>query len=95
MIKVIAKNFLKAEHIAEAAPLFREMIAATVVEDGCIEYSLFIDTKNPTAHVFVEAWESQAALDAHMQTEHFTRLIPQIGAMCEKPMEVVILDAFQ
>ena len=94
MIKVVAKNFLKPECVAEAAPLFREMIAATCKEDGCIEYRLFIDTKDPTEYVFVEEWESQAALDAHMKTPHFTRIIPQIGAMCAKDGAVNIMTAF-
>jgi quinol monooxygenase YgiN len=29
-----------------------------------------------------------------MNTEHFKRLIPQIGELCSKPMDLTVLDEF-
>ncbi|MDR2931977.1 MAG: antibiotic biosynthesis monooxygenase [Oscillospiraceae bacterium] len=95
MVRVIAKNYLKSEKIAEAAPLFREMIEATRKENGCIEYRLHIDTKDPTCYVFVEEWADQNALDAHCKSAHFTRIIPQIGTFHAKPGETLIMDEFK
>ncbi|MDR3287996.1 MAG: antibiotic biosynthesis monooxygenase [Peptococcaceae bacterium] len=94
MIRVIAKNFIKSENISAAAPLFRELIDATRKESGCIEYRLFIDSQAPAEYVFTEEWASQEALDTHMKSEHFQRIIPQIGELSSKPLEVAILSEF-
>ncbi|MDR3120271.1 MAG: antibiotic biosynthesis monooxygenase [Clostridiales bacterium] len=91
MVRVVAPNYLKKDSVEKAAPLFREMIAATRKEDGCIEYRLFTDPKNPAVFVFIEEWTSQEALDRHCASEHFKRIIPQIGALCEKPGDATVL----
>jgi len=83
MIKVIAHNFLKKENLAAALPLYEEMVAETRKEDGCIQYELYRDSADETHFVFDESWESQAHLDAHMKTAHFTTLIPQISALAD------------
>ena len=83
MVKVIAHNFIKKENLAAAMPLYEKMVAATRKEDGCIQYELYRDNEDETHFVFDEAWESQAHLDAHVKTEHFVTLIPQIGALSD------------
>lgn len=95
MVKVIANNHIKPEALQIVAPLFREMIACTHKEDGCLEYALFIDEKDETHFTFVETWESQAALDAHMQSPHFLRIIPQIGQYKAKDGAVTLYKAFE
>jgi len=95
MVRVIAKNFLKAENIEVAAPLFREMIAETVKEDGCIEYRLFVDNSDPTIHIFTEEWTTQEALDKHAASAHYARIIPQIRALCAKPGELSLSKEFK
>jgi quinol monooxygenase YgiN len=95
MLKVIAENFIKPDKAEAAAPLFRELIAATRKEEGCIEYRLFLDGEKPGSFVFVEEWASAEALDKHMKSEHFTRIIPQIGAFQAKAGQVLKLKEFQ
>ncbi|MFP3043870.1 antibiotic biosynthesis monooxygenase [Treponema primitia] len=95
MIKVIAENRIKPENAKAVAPLFREIIAATRKEEGCIEYRLFTDPKNPEIYTFIEEWAGQAALDKHMAAEHFTRIIPKIGELSSKPLSVQVLEEFK
>jgi len=46
------------------------MMAASRVEDGCLDYGYAEDVGEPgLVHVF-ERWRDQAALDAHFQTPH-------------------------
>lgn len=54
----------------------REMIEPTRGEPGCIRYDLLrsLVGANYTELVFVEEWESEAALEAHAQTPHFKAL---------------------
>jgi quinol monooxygenase YgiN len=95
MVKVIATNHIRPESVQAAEPLFREIIAETRKEEGCVEYRLFTDPKNPEIHTFIEEWASQAALDKHMASPHFRRIIPQIGELCSKPGGILLLEEFK
>jgi quinol monooxygenase YgiN len=50
------------------------------LEAGCQYYSLgaVVDGTTPGEHVIVELWESPEAWNAHKETEHFKRLLPQL-----------------
>jgi quinol monooxygenase YgiN len=43
-----------------------EMMRASRAEPGCIEYTFSADPIDPRRVVLFERWESQAALDAHL-----------------------------
>lgn len=94
MVKVVAQNVIKPEHLDVVKPLFRQLIEATHKEEGCISYILYEDVNDPTCFVFIEEWKSQAALDAHMASPHFTSIIPQIREYAAKPSAANILKEF-
>lgn len=88
MIKVVAKSYAKGDTLDKILELAKEMVEKTVKEEGCIKYELFQDVKDPNALIFIEEWENEQALDDHMASEHFKRLIPQMNALRESPSEV-------
>ncbi len=96
MVYVVAKIFPKKEMRAEFDILAKELIELTRKEDGCIQYVLTTsyEKKKDDEEMlcFVETWASKEHLDAHGNSEHFKRLIPQIGAMCLKESEVEVLE---
>ena len=92
MVRVVAPNYLKPEHIAEAEPLFREMLTETHKEKGCIEYRLHTKEDEPGLFVFIEEWESMEDLRNHFQTEHFKRIIPQIGSFKAKDATAFVMQ---
>ena len=92
MIRVIAKFYLKPNTAAEAAPVLRELIAATRKEAGCREYGVFYETKEPLNYAFIETWDSQEALDAHMNTDHFINGFAKLNELFAKPVEIQILE---
>jgi quinol monooxygenase YgiN len=94
MVRVVAPNYLKPEGVKTAEPLFRELIAATRKEKGCIEYRLHTKKSEPGLYVFIEEWETQADLDNHMASEHFRRIIPQIGNLKAKDSAAWIMEEF-
>jgi len=94
MVRVVAPNYIKPEHIPEAEPLFREIIAATRKEKGCIEYRLHVKKTEPGLYVFIEEWESQEDLNNHMASEHFKRIIPQISKFKSKDGHAFIMEEF-
>lgn len=82
MIRIVAEFQLKPEEKDHAMTLFKELIDATRKEKGCNGYDLVGTNTDNNLLVLLEAWENQEALDSHNTTEHFTRLVPQLSALC-------------
>lgn len=80
MLKLIAKDFIDPDKIDLVLPLYAELVEKTRQEPGCVHYELCQDRKDPGHFVFIEEWQDYAALDAHVASEHFQRLVPQIDA---------------
>lgn len=94
MLKVIAEDFIKPEALDIVTPLYRELVELTRAEPRCIAYDLFTDQADPGHFVFVEEWPDRAALDAHIASAHFQRLVPQINAHARQEGTVILMDAF-
>ena len=94
MLKVIAQDFIEPEFVDAVLPLYKELVEKTRQEERCISYDLFIDQKDPGHFVFIEEWPDRAALDAHCQTEHFTRLVPLINKLQRKEGTVILMEPF-
>ncbi|EPG37358.1 putative quinol monooxygenase [Acinetobacter colistiniresistens] len=77
-LKLIAEDFIQPEHIEMVLPLYQELVEETRTEAGCIAYDLYHDHKLQGHFVFIEEWVDRTALDLHVQSEHFQRLVPQI-----------------
>jgi quinol monooxygenase YgiN len=65
----------------EALAALETVIEASHTEEDCVKYALHRDNQTPTRFVFVEKWNSQAALDAHMQTPHYKELGEKLGSL--------------
>lgn len=76
-------------HDIEAA--MQTCILATRAEAGCISYVGHRDVEMPNRHVFIERWDSQAVLDAHMQTPHLQALGAAFEALGAS-LEIVTLQ---
>ena len=81
MIKVVAKGYFYEDKIETAIKIYEELVEKTRKEEGCISYCLYRDIKDSSILTMIEVWESQEALDKHMKTEHFTKLVPMIGKL--------------
>ena len=49
----------------------RALVAPTRGEPGCIAYRLHMDPEAPGKFMFYEKFRDQAALDAHIASQHF------------------------
>ena len=86
MLKLLVKSAIKPGYWEKAAPLYKELIAETLKEKGCIEYELFVDTADEHSCYLIETWESEADLAAHQASEHVRRIVPLLGeCRPEKP----------
>jgi quinol monooxygenase YgiN len=80
MITIIAKNIIKpgmAENFKIAA---RQLVEASRKETGCVSYDLCEDIYDSNILTFIECWKDETAIEKHNQSEHFTRIVPQLGA---------------
>lgn len=88
MIKITAKSFIKQDKLQEFIDLASQLVQETNSKDeGCISYELFQDVNAPCTMTFIEEWEDKEALDKHMASNHFTEIVPLLGAFSEKPGE--------
>lgn len=54
----------------ELRQLARGLLGPTRAESGCIRYELIADPEDRAELTFVETWESEAHLAAHLKTPH-------------------------
>jgi quinol monooxygenase YgiN len=79
---------IREERLDEALERLGDMRAATLAEDGCLSYSFYRAPGSDSTLFVFEEWTGQAALDAHLATDHtrdFGRFLH--GALAE-PMAV-------
>jgi len=50
------------------------ILADVLAEDGCIRYDYYFSEKDPNELLLIEAWESKAHQQAHIETPHMARL---------------------
>lgn len=70
MIVVVAKFMVKPEKKAELLALAKDLIANTLLEAGCISYTLLEDPYIDGGMVFLEEWVDKQALERHFTTAH-------------------------
>lgn len=95
MLKLIAEDYIKLEHLETVKPLYRELVEKTQLEPDCFAYNLFVDQKDPGHFIFIEEWPNELALEKHCNSEHFTRLVPLINSYQSKPGTFLRMNEFE
>lgn len=90
MIKVVARNYAKEDKLSEILEMYKELVDITRKEDGCIKYELYQDIENPCIIAMIEEWETKSALEAHLKSEHFLRIVPKIKPFMSKTTDMNI-----
>lgn len=88
MIKVIAKKLANEGQLEKVINLYEELAEASRKEKGCIKYELYQDEKDSNVLAVIEEWESKAALDKHKNSEHFVKIVPMIGNLTSKKVDI-------
>ena len=91
-IRVIATFAVRPEHVDD----FIAVARATLVEparreDGCIQYDLCQDVADPTRFAMIEAWETEALLDAHLARESLRAAVARLAPMAAEQPKVARL----
>ncbi|RYE40418.1 MAG: antibiotic biosynthesis monooxygenase [Hyphomicrobiales bacterium] len=94
------KNKLVSLAVLKSKPGQREnlrdgllaLIAPTRAEPGNLDYVLFEAKEEPGVFYMREAFEDQAALDAHFATPHFQKFKATLDDILEAPIQLIFLD---
>ena len=68
----------------------RELVAASLKDEGCVAYDLFESSTRRDVLMICETWSDAQALAAHEQAAHFTTLVPRIQQLGEMKIEKFI-----
>lgn len=74
-------------HHEELIRTARELVAASLKDEGCIAYDLFQSATRPEVAMICETWRDAATLAAHEQAPHFTTLVPRMAELGELKLE--------
>ena len=83
-VTVVAKIVARKDCREAVKAELLKMVPLTRLEEGCIEYRLHQDNDHPETFVFFENWESQACLEAHMETAHFKAYVLAVADKIEE-----------
>lgn len=75
------------ENRKKAIALATELVELSLNDDGCIDYDLLGFLTNTDRLVIYETWQDEASLNAHMASDHFRRLVPEIEKVATLTLE--------
>lgn len=85
---------VKAEFVEEVYPFMKALHKLThEFDSGCIQYDLHEVKEEENSFCFIETWEDQAALDAHMNKDHFKNFMEFSDGKIED-MKITFLNKY-
>lgn len=83
-VHIVAHLVAREGEEARVLDELEKLIEPTRAEPGCLQYELFVNKEKPSDFVFMEAYASDAAFQAHMDSKHVNAAIavalPLLGA---------------
>jgi quinol monooxygenase YgiN len=70
-VKVVTRVVAQADKAEEVRDLLMSLVEPTRGEPGCLGYELLQNRGDPKDFAVIQEWESDAALEAHFDAEHF------------------------
>ena len=93
MIGIIANIKVKDGQQEAFEAVFRELAPAVRAnEPGCMLYTLTRKQGSTTDYVVMEQYKSQADVDAHGKSAHFTTFAPKMGPCLDGRPEIIRVD---
>lgn len=88
MIVIYAKCVVSGQNRTVFLDLAGKLVEETRKEPGNISYQLVQSREAKNIYAFMEQWPNQAALNVHMESEHFKKLIAEISKVVEGQLEI-------
>jgi quinol monooxygenase YgiN len=88
MITIIAKSIVKEGMKLKFLEKATELIKSSRAEEGCLSYNLYEDINDSKIMTFIEEWIDEKAIQIHNNSEHFTRIVPELAKLRESKPEL-------
>lgn len=80
-LRVVARLCAYPDKVEELKTLLLGLLNPTQQEAGCVQYDLLQNLDEPTDFTFVEEWESETALEAHLASAHIQAALQQVQGL--------------
>lgn len=87
-IKVVARILANLDSVNQVRSILSGVVEPTRKETGCISYELLQNRIDPTDFTFVEEWESDAAIDEHLKTQHVMAALTKLSGLVSVPPDI-------
>jgi len=85
-VRVIAHLVALPGHQEALKSILANLVEPTRQEAGCLLYQLLQNQSDPTDFVFIEEWENQAMLEAHLVSPHVNEADAKLdGVLAAEP----------
>jgi quinol monooxygenase YgiN len=92
ILNVVAIMNAKPGKVSELEALLQEALPGFQGEPGCRAYAVLQDKQDPCRFFSYEAWDDEAALQAHMSAPTLTKAMPILDRILAEPMEQIRLS---
>ncbi|MBK5274890.1 MAG: antibiotic biosynthesis monooxygenase [Desulfuromonadales bacterium] len=83
-ITIAAKLVAKRGSVEAVKAELLKLVLPTRKESGCIEYHLHQDNSDPAQFLFYETWESAAAIEKHISSDHYQAYVKALDGLLEE-----------
>ena len=80
-LRVVARVVALPDQVEALKELLTSLVEPTREEPGCLWYELLQNQQDPTDFTFVEEWENQEFLNAHLASEHLKNAMNQLPGL--------------
>lgn len=92
MIVIYASCVVSGQNRAPFLELAKKLVEETRKEPGNLSYQLIQSREAKNIYAFMEQWPDQEALNVHMESDHFKKLIAEIEKVVEGPLKITTHD---
>ena len=89
MIILMLRLSFPPERTADAITTVNSMIGQISVEPGCKHFRVYSDTNNDDAIMLMEEWESMEALEQHIRSKDFRKIL-EVMELASRAPEISI-----
>ena len=82
-LTIVANIYAKPQHTELVKTQLEKLVSITLSEEGCIQYDLHQDNKNPSHFLFYENWESREHWQTHMNAPHLAAYLDATAGAIE------------
>jgi quinol monooxygenase YgiN len=87
-VRVVAHLIALPGHQEALKSVLTGLVEPTRQEDGCLLYELLQNQEDPTDFVFVEEWESEALINAHLDSPHINEAEAKLEGLLAAPPDI-------